>query len=745
MGVDKLDRLQGREARLLREEILKPLEGRIEGIKPAIHYRVALLLVALTMVLLPLIYLSIIGLSVYGLYLYATTADSLFEGRTGLGTLLLYLGPLVAGGILVLFMVKPLFARPPKLEKPQALDRNKQPLLFDFVEGLCRMLGIRAPREIRVDAEVNASAGFRRGIWSFFGGDLVLTIGLPLAAGLSLRQFAGVLAHEFGHFSQAAGMRLTYVIRSVNHWFHRVAVERDEWDLWLTRASEGSDLRIGVVLYLARACVWCTRLVLIGLMHVGNFISSTMLRQMEYDADRYEIELAGGEAFASTFARMTELSIWMHAAHQDLEAAWRDRRLPDDLSLLMFAQRHQVNAQALAEIQKERLEHKTHWTATHPADADRIAAAERNPRTGLFTLEHPADALFVDFSTLSQRITRAHYRALLGDDLGEANLVPAAEEVARLEREWRERSVFDRFALGQFQLLRPIHLPEEEFPQGSANAPSDPETVRALLSKIRSQLETQALAYRSGFDRFDQADDRIIASHQARLLLQAGFSLERGQFHLFRASLDGARDVLEQAQNHQAEVGPELQEFERALGSRVVIALGLLSNVDFRSQVDDGHALWHEVSRLVQEIRTQDQLAEQIDDLRFSVNAALLLASQAEDGKMDEKAYETLYKACHKVHGLLDKLAESLGQRPYPLEYGDGKGITTAAYLIPNPPEKGNIGQVLEAGRDAVDRAMSMLQRIWARLMVAAEQVETSLGFEPTAPPPDPDEKPPAG
>jgi Zn-dependent protease with chaperone function len=36
---------------------------------------------------------------------------------------------------------------------------------------------------------------------------LVLVIGLPLAAGMSMRQVAGVLAHEFGHFAQGAGMR----------------------------------------------------------------------------------------------------------------------------------------------------------------------------------------------------------------------------------------------------------------------------------------------------------------------------------------------------------------------------------------------------------------------------------------------------------------------------------------------------------------------------------------------------------
>ena len=61
-----------------------------------------------------------------------------------------------------------------------------------------------------------------------FKKDLVLTIGLPLVAGLSIREFGGVLAHEFGHFAQGGGMRLTALVRFVNGWFARVVYERDE-------------------------------------------------------------------------------------------------------------------------------------------------------------------------------------------------------------------------------------------------------------------------------------------------------------------------------------------------------------------------------------------------------------------------------------------------------------------------------------------------------------------------------------
>src|SRR5262249_52685544 len=163
--------------------------------------------------------------------------------------------------------------------EPITLDPKAEPLLFAFVQKICALVGAPKPSRIDVDCQANASAGLRRGLWSR---DLVLTIGLPLVSGLDMRQFAGVLAHEFGHFAQGAGMRLSYVIRNINFWFARVVYERDAWDQKLDQTARGSDLRIGVVLHAARGCVWVSRRILWALMQAGHAISCFMLRQMEY-------------------------------------------------------------------------------------------------------------------------------------------------------------------------------------------------------------------------------------------------------------------------------------------------------------------------------------------------------------------------------------------------------------------------------------------------------------------------------
>ena len=82
-------------------------------------------------------------------------------------------------GVMVFFMIKPLLARRAPSAKPLALNPGAEPLVFAFVTKLCQTVGAPVPARIDVDCQLNASAGFRRGLFSFLGHDLVLTVGLP--------------------------------------------------------------------------------------------------------------------------------------------------------------------------------------------------------------------------------------------------------------------------------------------------------------------------------------------------------------------------------------------------------------------------------------------------------------------------------------------------------------------------------------------------------------------------------------
>ena len=81
------------------------------------------------MVLLPAIYAGLIVLVVYGVYYHAVNHVGMLSGGWIWFRVVGYVTPIAVGGILVLFMVKPFFARKHEVSSGRTLDRQQEPLL----------------------------------------------------------------------------------------------------------------------------------------------------------------------------------------------------------------------------------------------------------------------------------------------------------------------------------------------------------------------------------------------------------------------------------------------------------------------------------------------------------------------------------------------------------------------------------------------------------------------------------------
>ncbi len=349
--------------------------------------------------------------------------------------MIVYLTPLFSGSVVVLFMIKPLLARRANPPHPLILSPEAAPALYQLIERVCAVVGSPRPSQVAVDCQLNASASFRRGLRSFFGSDLVLTIGMPLVAGLSAKQLAGVLAHEFGHFTQGFGMRVTYMIRSINAWFARIAYERDAWDETLEEWGQTEDWRASIVVNLARLAVWFSRLILKILLWIGHGIGCFMLRQMEYDADSYEIKLVGSETTESVFKRLHTLGASLNLAYKNMRVPWNnDRRLPDNF-MQYFTQTDAVLPLSKRQEIEDRVGLGTSgFFDSHPADGDRIRKARQADDQGVLHIEGPASSLFASYEGLCKQVTLLHY----AEDMGiETDLVkfyrPEAEKKESVE------------------------------------------------------------------------------------------------------------------------------------------------------------------------------------------------------------------------------------------------------------------------------------------------------------------------
>jgi Zn-dependent protease with chaperone function len=710
--------------------LTQPFEQPIEPVRVSLPYRLGLVLVAVAMVLLPLIYVGLIVLVSWGLYWHVTDNVAIFDamsgGRgSGRAAAFVYVMPIVVGSILILFMIKPIFARRPKTASPVSLDPAEEPMLFAFVERLCAAVGAPRPRRIDVDHQVNASASFRRGMWSLLRQDLVLTIGLPLVAGLTLRELAGVLAHEFGHFAQGTGMRVTFIIRSVNYWFARVVYERDAWDVRLHRWSEQTDWRLAIILYIARFFVWLTRRALWALMMAGHAISCFMLRNMEFDADRYEARVAGSEAFEATVYRLQELNAASQQAFASLERSWRSGQLADDLPALVQLNLKRLPEQVGVAIQEHVRESRTGTFDTHPADRDRIESARREEADGVFRLQEAATRLFRDFEALCKRVTTVFYSQQLGREVPASHLVPTTTLVLGEQDLQASMQVLLRYFMGAVPIPPGPRLPAAE----DLTLPEDARGAYRELQEARRLVEAGGGEALQRIERRRQWERQAIQAAQALGLMQAGYGIRPEDFGLRGATTDEAGGVLERASAEARAAAGENGEYGSAVRRRLELALRLIQHPQARTRLEDVDAALAEIRGLVAVLAALRPVFDRIEEPRRAVASLSVLLHAVQNNEATDTVGGCIRSLSEELVGWLEHLRRQCNVR-HPFD--GGHEITTVAdHLVEELPSADEVGEVHRHSSEAMDRLYSLYHRALASLIGVAARVEGALGMPP--------------
>ncbi|MBN2024673.1 MAG: M48 family metalloprotease [Pirellulales bacterium] len=709
------------------QQILDGLSEPLPRVDLALGYRLAILLVGAVMVLLPVVYVGLIGLVVYAVAYHAANDVGILgmvRGRAAIVPLVLYAGPIVIGAVMVLFMVKPLFARDARSMRTRSITPKSDPLLFAFVARLCAVVGAPMPKRIDVDCDVNASASFRRGFWSMFGGgDLVLTIGLPLVAGLSLREFAGVLAHEFGHFSQGAGMRLTYVIRAVSIWFTRVVYQRDAWDVHLEDWARESDFRLAIVLHAARLGVWLTRRILWCLMLAGHAVSGILLRQMEFDADRQETRLAGSDAFESTNKRIHVLGVAAQGAQADLGYFYREGRLGDNLPRLILANVDQIPSEVMAQLTKYLEEATAGLFDTHPSPAQRVAKARRENAPGIFRIEGPATALFGDFDDLARQATWDYYRSIFGPRFKPSDMHPVDDLLARQGRDKKDAEALERYFLGPLPLFRPLPLPQK-----TAGPPAGAKEAVDRLRAARGRMLAMKEEYARSFAEFDKADKRVAEAVSARAVLESWLAWSGPGGAAAIQSPQEAAKIHDDAAGAIERLAPQLAPFERAFGERLHAALSLLFVPRVAGRIKDAPAWQTECGELLPILSMLEEELPQTVRLRNEFLALRALVSKLDENRDNEKLIRRIERHMAGTRQHLAILRQAVLRVPYPFDHVD-KDITVAAYAVSEMPNEDDLGGLYTAAESMISASLDLRARILARLTFFAEQVESVLGL----------------
>lgn len=485
------------------------LSQAIPPAKPSAAYAVSLAFTVLVTLIAPLLYLALVAGLVAGLALYYLHLPDWLAGSSpGVPKLLMLFAPALVLGIPILFLLRPLFSR---YRRPFefTLKRKRAPLLFALVDSLAASMSLAPPTRIVVNNQANAAAA-SDSLGALLAGRRKLVIGLPLVAGLDVTQLAGVLAHEFGHFTQRTSSITYYLVAQVNGWFHSRAYQQDQWerriDSWL-ESNTGGELLFAIPLWVTGQLIQLIKWVFGLLFRVNYRVSSAMLRQMEYDADRYEAYLGGSAGFAGTSLMINRLMAAADTVVQTNQVGWRDGKLIADVPA---AVRHARDAQTplgVDEITRAMNDREpTPWD-THPPDRQRIRRAEALGHPGLLRFDQPATELFVDFDELCGDVTLFEYRQM-GIEKPEQYTRADSELHCHEQQRQAEDFSVEAFFDGRVypRLMQLTASPGKQPPldwQGSIDK----------LSELATEFEQRAGRY---FERLDRLAARSLQGQMAR-------------------------------------------------------------------------------------------------------------------------------------------------------------------------------------------------------------------------------------
>ncbi len=712
-------------------DLLKKLDEPIPHTAVTFRYRLGIVVVSVLMVLLPLVYVAIIGLVAFAVYYHAVHHIGMVGAVQGRGVIfaaLAYATPIIAGTTIVLFMLKPLFATTSKGEPELVLQPAEDPLLFEFVARICRAVRAPMPREIVLDNSPNASAGFRRGFWSLFSHDMRLTIGAPLVAGLTTQQFAGVLAHEFGHFAQGAGMRLSYLIRSISLWLTRAVYQRDGWDEWLEKSSQG-DLQITWVVYITRALVWLTRRVLWGLMYLGHLVSSYLLRQMEFDADRYQAHVIGTESFIQVFDRLKLLGFAHEMALHDLNDFYREGRLGNDLAKLIQLNISQMSDDVRKKIRELTAEEKTETFDTHPSLSERIASARRTNARGTFHDGRPASCLFRDFDATSEYSTMLFYRQIFGNQL-DLNLIHDVNDL--VEKQKVANLAFEslnRVTQGSYSFRRPLVLGHQEFMDELPRTTSTQE-----LRRLRLAIETSAGPYETLRGKWGTTEELRMLVAQSSLLQQAGFKVPKNLFDPPLVNPQQCDALWESTNQTRAQLDSQMKAHEEALAKRINLTLAILDRAtedEFPGRdLLDGIAdrMCHSYAAMREQVEMVLSFRE-----RFTALSALVNSGSSKGGNPPEFP-GTLQRVLAETAAMLGQLRRALVHHSYPFDHATAN-LSIGEFLIKQVPTSDDLPGVAATIEKLLEEFPRLYVRIFGQICWVCEQVETWLDLPLAADP----------
>jgi hypothetical protein len=474
-------------------------------------------------------------------------------------------------------------------------------------------------------------------------------------------------------------------------------------------------------------------------MMVGQFVSAFMLRQMEFGADRVAARIVGNAVFARGLEHTAMLAVACDQVRQELDTAWRERRLYDDIFSLMAQHERTLPQPVRASIQTALEERGGRWFDSHPHHRARIAAINREESADLFDIAGAPAALFADYPALARATTIHIYRTALGRAFSPQHLVSTPALMAQGVARRNAQDALQRFFNGLVSPLIPI------FPSFSIVPRDDASAAEELLA-ARRQVRALAPGAQRALRQWVQADGEILRVVQAQTLLYCGVSANS-----IRPAQLQLTDFAGPCDHRQLRVHKHRMEFQQntaqakikaalAAGiARINIAIGCARRVASEPLEDDRAEFAiadappaNSTELILEALSSLHSAMPGLTALRREGHALLAALQLLKPQANSEALIGGVRQASRRVREQLVSLDKVLQETPYPYEHVNGK-ITLSRYALNGLPVPADIDieGIKQAAASMLDACFSLYMRMMSDLSQQAEAFEAELGLDP--------------
>lgn len=337
--------------------------------------------------------------------------------------LVLGAGLILSALMVVAFLFKFMFQKSVSpIEGMKEIDRSQHPRLFMMIDDIVKEAGTDFPKRIFISSQLNASVFYNSSFWSMFlPVRKNLHIGLGLVNASTEQELKGILAHEFGHFSQRS-MKVGSYVYNVNRIIYNLLYENNSFDAFMGKVGNSHYL-MQLTVFIARLIIKGFQGILKALYGYLNTSYMALSREMEFHADAVAAQIVGSQTLIASLSRMDLADNAYSSTFGFLNKQYGlDYKILNFFTLNAFVLSYYgktnkmefkgrfpiVSAEELNKYNKSRLNIKDQW-ASHPTMEERIAKIEKLNIPGKEEDLTEAFELFKHKETLQKKLTEDLY------------------------------------------------------------------------------------------------------------------------------------------------------------------------------------------------------------------------------------------------------------------------------------------------------------------------------------------------